>query len=190
MSLKRLVWLSTIAHCVSGSLPFLSRPDLSPPKLNITVPASSQTETGYLFFTAAQGDIPGSVGPDQPGAYIFQDDGELVWSGAGYFAGWVANFGPVVIDGKPALRAFQGDVIAATGRMLGNHAILDNSYQTVSITQAAAHRLSSAHEFEIVGGRSILMETPIMTVVDLSAYGGDHDQRFLLEGGYQGKCLR
>lgn len=190
MSLKRLVWLSTIAHCVSGSLPFLSRPDLSPPKLNITVPASSQTETGYLFFTAAQGDIPGSVGPDQPGAYIFQDDGELVWSGAGYFAGWVANFGPVVIDGKPALRAFQGDVIAATGRMLGNHAILDNSYRTVSITQAAAHRLSSAHEFEIVGGRSILMETPIMTVVDLSAYGGDHDQRFLLEGGYQGKCLR
>ncbi|KAJ5226792.1 uncharacterized protein N7469_006798 [Penicillium citrinum] len=181
MSLKRLVWLSTIAHCVSGSLPFLSRPDLSPPKLNITVPASSQTETGYLFFTAAQGDIPGSVGPDQPGAYIFQDDGELVWSGAGYFAGWVANFGPVVIDGKPALRAFQGDVIAATGRMLGNHAILDNSYQTVSITQAAAHRLSSAHEFEIVGGRSILMETPVMTVVDFSAYGGDHDQRFLLE---------
>ena len=186
MSLKILAWFSTIAHCVSGSLQFLSRPDLSPPKLNITTPASSDTETGYLFITAAIGDIPGSIGPDQPGAYIFQDDGELVWSGVGYFAGWVANFGPVMIDGKPALRAFQGDVIAATGRMLGNHAILDNSYRTMNIVQADSHRLSSAHEFEMVDDSSVLIETPIMTIADLGLYGGDQDQRFLLEGGFQG----
>lgn len=187
MALKRLVWLSSIAHCVSASLQFLSRPDLSPLTLNITVPASPQTESGYLFITAAHGVAPDSVGPDQPGAYIFRDDGELIWSGVGYWAGWVADFSPIVIDGKPALRAFQGDVNPATGRMLGNHAILDNRYRTIDIVQAAAHRLSSAHEFEVINERSVLIETPIMELADLSLYGGEGDQKFLLEGGFQGK---
>lgn len=189
MNLKRIVCLGTIAHCASASLQFLSRPDLSPPKLNITVPASPETDSGYLFITAARGDKPDSSGPDQPGAYIFRDDGELVWSGVGYWAGWVANFGPVMIDGRPALRAFQGDVIPATGRMAGNHAILDDSYRTINVIQAAAHRLSSAHEFEVIDERSVLIETPIMTVADLSSYGGNEHQRLLLEGGFQGKHI-
>ncbi|CAI7646634.1 unnamed protein product [Penicillium manginii] len=187
MALKHLASISTIAHCALGSLQFLSRPDLSPPKLNITVPASPKTEAGYLFFTAARGDIPNSTGPDQPGAYIFRENGELVWSGVGYWAGWVADFSPIMMDGKPALRAFQGDLNANTGRMLGNHALLDNSYRTISVIHAAAHRLSSAHEFEVVNESSVLIETPIMTVADLSRYGGSKGQKFLLEGGFQGE---
>jgi hypothetical protein len=187
MALKHLACLIAVAHFVSSSLEFLSRPDLSPPRLNITVPASPQTEVGYLFFTAARGDTSDSAGPDQPGAYIFRDNGELVWSGVGYWAGWVADFSPIMVNGKPALRAFQGDVLPATGRMLGNHALLDNSYRTISVIHAATHRLSSAHEFEVVNESSVLIETPIMTVADLSSYGGKKDQRFLLEGGFQGE---
>ncbi|CAI7670204.1 unnamed protein product [Penicillium pancosmium] len=171
MALKNLACLVAVTHCVSGSLQFLSRPDLSPPRLNITVPASPQTEAGYLFFTAARGNTPDSAGPDQPGAYIFRDNGELVWSGVGYWAGWVADFSPIMVNGKPALRAFEGDVIPATGRMLGNHALLDNSYRTIGVIHAATHRLSSAHEFEVVNESSVLIETPIMTVADPSSYG-------------------
>ncbi|KAJ5995150.1 ASST-domain-containing protein [Penicillium waksmanii] len=190
MALKNLAWLIAVTHCVSGSLQFLSRPDLSPPRLNITVPASPQTEAGYLFFTAARGNTPDSAGPDQPGAYIFRDNGELVWSGVGYWAGWVADFSPSIVNGKPTLRAFQGDVFPATGRMLGNHALLANSYRTISVIHAATHRLSSAHEFEVVNESSVLIETPIMTVADLSSYGGNKDQKFLLEGGFQEMDLK
>lgn len=43
-------------------------------------------------------------------AYMFRDNGHLVWSGLGYYGDWTANFRPDVFNGKPVLRATQGSM--------------------------------------------------------------------------------
>ncbi|KAL2865973.1 arylsulfotransferase family protein [Aspergillus lucknowensis] len=164
---------------------YLSRPDLSPPKLNITVPAKSSVEAGYIFIAPYSGFEEGSVGPEQPGAYIFRDNGDLIWSGIGYLAGYVANFGPTVVDGKPVLRAAQGLLDGSHGRMFGDHSILNDHYETVKVVRAASHHLVSVHEFEVVDGRSVLIEVPVPVPLDLSPFGGDEDQKWILSSGFQ-----
>ena len=62
---------------------FRSRPDLAPPRLNITIPATESVEKGYLFIAPFAGlpDTPTEQhGPRQAGPYIFRDDGDLIWS--------------------------------------------------------------------------------------------------------------
>lgn len=166
---------------------YLSRPDLSPPRLNITVPAHSSVAPGYLFLAQYLGFQEGSVGPQQPGAYIFRDDGDLVWSGFGYLAGWVADFGPTTINGSSVLRTFQGLLDSPHGRMHGDHSVLNQDYETVKILRAASHRLVSCHEFQVVdGGRSVLIETPVSIPMDLGPFGGDEDQKWIVSNGIQG----
>ena len=183
----QVFWLSAMLRCVSADWQYLSRPDLSPPKLNITVPASSRVESGYIFVTPTAGFIEGSVGPEQPGAYIFRDDGELVWSGLGYVAGFAGDFSPTVIDGKIVLRSSQGQLDSFHGRMYGDHVVLNDRYQTVSIVRAASHRLVSAHEFNVVDGKTVLVEAPVPVPADLSIYGGDEGQEWILNHGFQGE---
>ncbi|KAJ5587638.1 uncharacterized protein N7459_003403 [Penicillium hispanicum] len=184
MDLRRFLWLTAVLRCVSADWQYLSRPDLAPPKLNITV-ASPQTESGYIFITPSAGFVNGSVGPEQPGAYIFRDDGELVWSGVGYLAGFVADFSPGLLDNKPVLRAFQGSLDASHGRMYGHHAVLNDRYQTISIVRAASHRLVSTHEFNLIDGKSVLIEVPVSVPADLSSYGGDEQQQWIVSNGFQ-----
>ncbi|KAJ5279783.1 hypothetical protein N7478_005155 [Penicillium angulare] len=184
MILNGLIWLSVI-KLASADWQFLSRPDLAPPKLNITVPASSQTESGYIFVSLKTGGIEGSVGPEQPAPYIFRDNGDLVWSGVGYYSGYVIDFGVVSLNGTPVLRAFQGSIDAPHVRMNGHHAILNNRYQTVRTIQAASHRLSSGHEFNVIDGKSALIEIGLPVLTDLSAYGGDEEQQWIISSGFQ-----
>ncbi|KAJ6119829.1 secreted protein [Penicillium sp. IBT 18751x] len=181
----QVIWLSAILRCVSADWQYLSRPDLSPPRLNITVPASSRVEPGYIFVTPTAGFIEGSVGPEQPGAYIFRDDGELVWSGLGYIAGFAGDFSPTVINGKSVLRSSQGLLDSFHGRMYGDHVVLNDRYQTVSVVRAASHRLVSVHEFNVVNGKSVLVEAPVPVPADLSIYGGDEGQEWILNHGFQ-----
>ncbi|GME45905.1 Secreted protein [Neofusicoccum parvum] len=71
---------------------FKSRPDLAPPRLNVTIPAASTVESGYLFIAPFAGlpDTPSEQhGPRQAGPYIFRDNGDLVWSGEEQQ--WVVN---------------------------------------------------------------------------------------------------
>ncbi|PYI29487.1 hypothetical protein BP00DRAFT_448307 [Aspergillus indologenus CBS 114.80] len=102
-----LTLVTQLASLATADWQYRSRPDLSP-KLNITVPAAASAAPGYIFTAPYLGFDPGSTGPEQPGAYIFTNDGDLVWSATGYLAGWVADFGPTVVDGRLVLRAFQG----------------------------------------------------------------------------------
>ncbi|KAL4783402.1 ASST-domain-containing protein [Aspergillus varians] len=180
------VLLTACAPVALADWQYLSRPDLSPPKLNITVPAQPSVEPGYLFIAPYRGFQEGNVGPEQPGAYIFRDDGDLVWSGTGYLAGWVADFGPTTINGKSVLRAFQGRLDSPHGRMYGDHSILNNHYETLKVVRTASHRLVSCHEFQVVdGGRSVLIETPVSIPTDLSSFGGADDQKWLISNGFQ-----
>ncbi|KAL4884978.1 ASST-domain-containing protein [Aspergillus karnatakaensis] len=166
---------------------YLSRPDLTPPKLNITISSDpSAVSQDYIFISPYHGFEPTSSGPAQPAAYILRADGDLVWSGAGYFAGYVANFGPAVIDGKPVLRAAQGLLIEGHGRSVGNHAILNDRYETEKVLRAAGHKLVSVHEFEVVDdGKHVLIEVPVPVQKDLTEFGGEEGQGWVLDSGFQ-----
>ncbi|WAO92039.1 Hypothetical protein NCS54_00952900 [Fusarium falciforme] len=163
-----------------------SRPDLAVPRLNITVPADRDSvEKGYIFVTPYEGFANGHKGPVQPGAYIFRDNGELVWSGLGYHSGWVANFVPDTWKGEPYLRAFQGNLDGTHGRMYGYHVLLGSDYEVAKVVRAKSHRLTSAHEFRLVDGKTALIENPTPRVVSLKPWGGDETQNWIVSGGFQ-----
>jgi len=98
---------SFLLSFVGADFQYISRPDLSPPRLNITIKANS-TEKGYIFVAPYPAHEGESKGPSQSGAYIFQDNGDLIWSGVGHFGGWVAHFRTGVWKDEPVIFAFQG----------------------------------------------------------------------------------
>lgn len=123
---------------------------------------------------------------ERPGPYIYRKDGDLVWAGTGYYAGFVANFHPTTYHGKPVLQAFQGGMDRAHGEGYGHNVLLDQSYQHVITSTGSNHRVSSIHEFNVIGGETALIEVFYTTPVDLSAYGGNSSQVWLGNGIFQG----
>ena len=97
---------------VSADWQFKSRPDLAPPRLNITIPATADIERGYLFLAPFAG-FPDKAreqhGPRQAAPYIFRDNGDLVWSGYGYYSIWATNFQKARWNGMDVLFSFEGD---------------------------------------------------------------------------------
>ncbi|KAJ3956856.1 hypothetical protein N0V92_006570 [Colletotrichum tropicale] len=176
----------SLASLAAADWRFRSRPELAAPRLNITVPADRNVvEKGFIFVAPYEGFEEGHHGPVQPGAYIFRDDGELVWSGIGHHSGWVANFRPDTWNGKPYLRAFQGSLDGKHGRMFGYHTLLGPDYEVAKVVKVGSHRLVSAHEFRLVDGKTALVETPIPRTVSLKPWGGTAEQNWILSGGFQ-----
>lgn len=101
-----LTALVAFAHIAASGWQYRSRPDLSSPRLNITIGANDGVAPGYIFVTPYPSFEPGKAVLEQPTAYIFREDGDLVWSGLGYLSGWVGNFRAVRYKGRPALQAF------------------------------------------------------------------------------------
>lgn len=183
---------AALAGLASANFEFRSRPEFAIPDLNITTSGHADSlEKGLIFIAQYPGFTTGpdnvAIGPVQPGAYIFQDDGELVWSGVGYHAGWVANFVPVVWKGEPYLRAFQGALDPVHGRMFGFHSLLDKHYQPAKVLQPGGHRWASAHEFNVINEKTALIEIPLPVVTSLKPWGGDDTQNWVLSSGFQGK---
>lgn len=172
---------------VAADWQYRSRPDLTPPRLNITVPAKKGlVEQGLIFVAPYPGAKTGSEGPVQPAAYIFRDDGDLVWSGLGYFAGNVANFGVETWAGEQVLRAFQGQKAETLGRSYGYHILLNKKYEPVKSVRGWSHKLGSAHEFRIVDNNFALVEIGSTKPIGLSSWGGGEGQDWIISTGFQG----
>ena len=93
-ALNGFVALAMLFRLTAADWQYKSRPDLAPPRLNITIPANTTNkdgvgvEKGYLFMAPFAGypDTPTEQhGPRQAAPYIYRDDGDLVWSGYGYY---------------------------------------------------------------------------------------------------------
>ncbi|KAE8377965.1 ASST-domain-containing protein [Aspergillus bertholletiae] len=158
---------------------YRSRPDLTVPKLNITVPAPDANGTEYVFVA------PYADATQQPSAYIYRKDGDLVWSGVGYYAGFVANFHPTTYNGQTVLQAFQGSIDQNHGEGVGQHVLLDQSYEHVVTTKTGNYHIPSIHEFTVVNGETALVEVYRPTIADLTPYGGNSSQQWLGNGLFQ-----
>ncbi|OBT85039.1 hypothetical protein VE02_07158 [Pseudogymnoascus sp. 03VT05] len=150
---------------------FKSRPDLTPPKLNITIPATADVESGYIFIAPFAGFPEGTRhGPLQAAPYIFTDTCDLVWSGFTYFSIWATNFQAGRYKGKDVLFSFEGSHNAAYG-----HGHL----------RAGNHRLTDKHEFIITNEKTALIHIYHPVPYDLSPYGGSPEQQWIVDARFQ-----
>lgn len=164
---------------------FRSRPDLAPPKLNITIPATDEVSAGYIFVGPYPGFDGVRAGPEQAAGYIFTNNGDMIWSSLGYLAGWVGNFQAVRYKGQPVLQAFQGYLDPFHGHGYGTPVLLDQSYRQVAELQSLTHKLVSIHEFKIVNEKTALVEIYQPTATDLTPYGGREDEQWIADGVFQ-----
>ncbi|AOA63315.1 Putative arylsulfotransferase [Komagataella phaffii CBS 7435] len=171
---------------------YRTRPDLSPIELNITIPATDdKVSPGFLFAAPFSGyDQDNTHGPRQPGAYIFTDKGELVWSGFSYFANWQANFQASRINGENVLFAFEGTHNPGYGHGHGHITILNNRYETIKELRAGNHRISDKHEFHVKDEKTGLIQIYHPVPKDLSDYGASADQQWIVDAKFQELDLR
>ncbi|KAK9775048.1 putative ASST-domain-containing protein [Seiridium cardinale] len=175
--------LSVLCQLVSADWQFRSRPDLAPPRLNITIPATKDVEKGYLFLAPFAGfpDTPTEQhGPRQASPYIFRDDGDLVWSGYGIYSIWATNFQAGRWDGKDVLFSFEGDHNPSYGHGHGHITFLDQYYETIRELRAGNHKLSDKHEFHIVNETTGLIQVYQPVPRDLTAFGASPKQQWIV----------
>ncbi|GLA34413.1 hypothetical protein AnigIFM63309_006956 [Aspergillus niger] len=176
---KYSLLLAALSRLAIADGQYRSRPDLSPPKLNITIPAPDANGTEYVFLAPYSDDI------QQSGAYIYRKNGDLIWSGIGYYAGFVANFHTTTYQGQTVLQGFQGTMDTSHGEGFGQQVILNQNYEHVVTAKAGNHRIPSIHEFNVIDGKTALVEVYVPTVANLSAYGGNSSQKWIGDGLFQ-----
>ncbi|KAF4630138.1 hypothetical protein G7Y89_g8002 [Cudoniella acicularis] len=186
LTFQLFVLASTCFPLVSCNWKYKSRPDLSPPTLNITIPASAETAPGYIFIAPYSG-VPWSEatahGPLQPGPYIFTSSGELIWSGFGYVSGWAANFQVARWEGKEVLFAFEG-TRNGHGHSHGHVKILDERYETVKEVRGGNHELVDLHEFHVVDEKTALVESYHPLPYDLRPYGANEESQWIVDARF------
>ncbi|KAL4957466.1 ASST-domain-containing protein [Aspergillus filifer] len=181
-----LSWLPAAAllPLVAADWQFKSRTDLAPPRLNITIPAGPDVEKGYLFVApfAGYADTNGEQhGPRQAAPYIFRDDGELIWSGYGYYSIWSTNFQKARWKGKDVLFSFEGDHNPGYGHGHGHTTILDQHYDTIRELRAGNHKLTDKHEFHVVNEETALIQIYQPVPADLTPWGASPEQQWIVD---------
>lgn len=133
---------------------FRSRPDLHPPALRISRPASSPggsgppTRHGLIF-------IAPEKGPIQSGPMILDPDGSLVWFDPLPRRQVASDFRVQRYGGRPVLTWFQGYIGSGSGN--GEDHIVDSSYRQIALVRAADGLRADMHEFELEpGGRALI----------------------------------
>ena len=125
----------------SGAAPgvsYRSRPDLSPPHVDIDIPAGS-VAPGLVFLTPNNG--AGEAGPT-----IVDNDGELVWM-LPVRGRSVTDFRAATYRGQPVLVWWEGAVNGGIGS--GDGVIADTSYRQIARISAGDGRTVDLHEFQI-----------------------------------------
>jgi hypothetical protein len=118
---------------------FHSRHDLTPPAVDVTVPAANPT-LGDIFLTP-------SSGPGQEGPTILEPDGALVWFKPVPPGDEAANLRVQQYEGKPALTWWEGQVIAGHGR--GDDYVYSTSYERLAVVHAGNGLQADLHEFDL-----------------------------------------
>ncbi|KAF9636611.1 putative Arylsulfotransferase protein [Lasiodiplodia theobromae] len=176
------LWVVNDESVMPTSL-FLSRPDITPPELDITVYKPEAITPGY-FFLAPWRRPRG--GPDH-GPYIYDNDGNLVWSGAASFGG-INAYNPHVCqhNSKDHLCFFQGE--GRLGYAKGVGMVLDSSYDLVKMVKPSGSLSGTAdmHEFQLADdGRTALMTIYQTVPYDLSPFGITGGFGWIVEAVFQ-----
>jgi hypothetical protein len=147
---------------VDDSMHFVSRPDLTPPKLTVRKTADG----------AAPGDIllTPSGGTVAHGPLIVDDEGQPVWFSP-VTAGSAIDLQVQQYRGQPVLTWFQGH-LANPGYGIGDYVIADTSYREIARVHAANGYAGDLHEFLISPQGTALFTVYSPVYVDATSVGG------------------
>ena len=145
-----------------GVWAFRSRPDLSPPTIEVSTQAHG-TAPGYIF-------IAPKYGPGQDGPMIIDNLGQPVWFRKGKFA---FNFKVQHYQGKRVLSWWEGEPFPRPS--VGEYVILDRSYREITRVQAGNGYQGNQHEFLITPQDTALFTVYNPVLRDLSPLGGPKD---------------
>jgi hypothetical protein len=149
-----------------GVWAFRSRPDLSPPVLEVTTRAHD-TAPGYIFVAPKEG--TGQYGP-----MIVDNSGQPVWFRPLQNEDDVAmDFRVQYYQGEPVLTWTEGEVVQGHG--LSEGVILDGSYHEVTRLRAGYGYLGDHHEFLITPQDTALITIYSLVSMNLSSVGGPKD---------------
>jgi arylsulfotransferase ASST len=138
---------------------FRSRPDLSPPAVEVTTQAPG-TAPGYIF-------IAPKYGLGQDGPMIIDNLGQPVWFRKGKYA---MDFKVQHYQDKPVLTWWEGEPFPRPS--VGEYVILDRSYREITRVQAGNGHQGNQHEFLITPQDTALLTVYNPVRWDLSPLGG------------------
>src|SRR5215203_1326914 len=141
---------------------FRSRPELSPPAIEITAQAHD-TAPGYFFVAAKKG-------AGQDGPMIVDDQGQLVWFSKNRYA---TDFKVQTYQGELVLTWWEGKVVAGHG--VGEYVIFNSSYREINRVRAGNGYEGDLHEFYITPEDTALLTAYVPTQTDLSPISGSED---------------
>jgi outer membrane protein assembly factor BamB len=139
---------------------FRSRPDLSPPAVDVTMQARN-TADGYIFIT------PGQGGAGQGGSMILNDRGQVVW-----FHPQQGTHGRAM---NLKVQAYRGRPVLTWGEIPSDYVIFDDSYREIKRLRAGNDRDGDHHEFLITPQDTALITIYNPVPWDLSSVGGLKD---------------
>ncbi|KAL1967473.1 hypothetical protein VTN77DRAFT_3258 [Rasamsonia byssochlamydoides] len=185
----RLVILSlcVLLVCINGVVAdnitqpisiFKSRPDLYSPILTLELRDPARLSPGYILVTPYE--------TDNPGPYIYDNEGNLVWTGWGQSGPGNAHALHVCdYKGSPHLCFFQGN--QQLGYCRGHGIIMDNRYRIVRSVQAGGGMAASdMHEFRLLnGGKTALMTIYQQRQFDMSRWNIRTGMAWIMESIFQ-----
>jgi hypothetical protein len=152
-----------------GAWTFRSRPDLSPPVVEITTQAHDDTAPGYIF-------VAPKAGVGQDGPMIVDDRGQVAWFRPMRTKGAQAmNFKVQTYRGEPVLTWWQGRL------RFGECIIVDSSYREIGRVRPGNGYRADLHEFLITSQDTALLTAYNPVSRNLSSVGGPEDG-VLVEG--------
>ena len=153
---------------------FRSRPDLTPPPVEVTTPAEGAAP-GYLFAASKNG--PGEAHPGQDGPMILDNEGQPVWfRPVGGEERDAMDFKAQTYRGEPVITWWEG---VHGGYGDGEYVIFDETYREVGRFRAGNGYPGDHHEFLITPRDTALVTIYAEVPMDLSPYGGPEDGAIL-----------
>ena len=147
---------------VGGAWAFRTRPDLTPPAVEVNAQAHD-TAPGYIFVAPEEG------GAGQGGSMIFDDRGEVVW------------FRPLdAPHGRPmnfGVQTYRGEPVLTWGETAGEYVIFDSSYREIARLRAGNGYDGDHHEFLISPQDTALITIYNSVPQNLTSVGGSENGR-------------
>jgi hypothetical protein len=146
---------------LNGVWSFRSRPDLSPPVVEVTK-QTPDTASGYILVGPEEG------GAGQGGSMIIDDGGQVVW-----FRPLQSSHGRAM---NLKMHSYRGrPVLTWIETVPGEYVIFDSSYREIARMTAANGHNSDHHEFLISPQDTALITIYNAVPRDLSSVGGSKD---------------
>src|SRR5829696_6388797 len=150
---------------VGGVWAFRSRPDLSPPAVEVATPAED-TAPGLIFLA------PEAGGAAQGGSLILDDSGQVVW-----FRSLRHPINPSSRVMNFEVQTYRGEQVLTWGETPGEYVIFDSSYREIARLRAGNGYGGDHHEFLISPQDTALITIYNSVPQDLTAVGGSKNGR-------------